>query len=146
MKRFSEISKNSLVRHWFDELPVGHLFTTTDAAEKVGIHIRNASAAIWYLTQVGACQKVEPFRRYGQIYKKVENSNIGDHQTKRQPERTIVRRKTNVIYPQSFTMDENARLILVANRALKDQLKAKMDEILTTLSEIDELLKDMKSE
>lgn len=145
MKRFSEISKSSLVRHWFDELPVGARFCSIDAAEAVGLHHNHTSSAIWYLFSTGACEHAGKEGRF-QFYKKLRNSEISDHSTKHQPERTIVRRKMNVLYPQPFTTDENARLILAANRALKDQLKAKMEEILTTLSEIDELLKDLKSE
>lgn len=145
MKRFSEISKSSLVRHWFDELPLGTRFCAFDAAEAVKIHSNNASSAVWYLLATGACEHAGKEGRY-QFYKKLRNSQIGDHAAAHQRERTIVRRKANVIYPQPFTTDENARLILAANRALKDQLKAKMDEILTTLSEIDELLKGIKSD
>jgi len=145
MKRFATPSKSTIVRDEFRKLPVGAEFEANYFAQICGISQQNASSAIWYLREKGAVKIINrshrPFR-----FVKICNDDIKDQGTHSKSEKVIIRRKSNVIRmspPVGFQSTEAADL-KASNDLLRAQLKSKMEDILTTLAEVDEILDNMK--
>lgn len=140
MKRFAAPSKSSLMRAEFRKLPIGAQFTTKMLAAASEVDVSLCSAAIVYLIKIGAVREKDISVR-PTIYEKIAHDEINDQPTHGPSERVILRRKENVLIPVApvFQSTEVADLKITISE-MKVQLKEKVNELLNTLSEIDEIL------